>query len=249
MKLYGLVGYPLSHSFSKKYFTQKFEQENLSQQFAYELFELADPKEFIQLFEKHPNLMGVNVTIPHKQNLYPYLNSLDISAQRVGAVNVVKKNSEGQLIGYNSDYYGFKKSFEENVSEAAAIHKKAMILGYGGAAKAIVAALEDLGYEILIVSRLKSSVAINYEEAIEYIADYKVIVNCTPLGTFPKVDDCPAIAYEKLNSTHYLHDLIYNPDETLFLKLAKKQGAKTKNGYDMLVYQAEKSWEIWNDLD
>ncbi len=246
MKIYGLIGYPLGHSFSKKYFSEKFQEMGLEKTHRYDLFEMPDPSIFPKLFLDNPDLCGVNVTIPHKQSFFSYLDGLDQSAERVGAVNVIKKTTGNKLIGYNSDYYGFKKSFEE-FTGAVVFSKKALILGYGGAAKAIVAALQDLDFKIQLVSRTKSDIAINYEEAKIVIPNYPVIINCSPVGTYPNTNQCPDINYDALNHSHFLYDLIYNPAETLFLKKGKDKGAKTKNGYDMLVNQAEKSWEIWNN--
>jgi shikimate dehydrogenase len=248
MQLFGLIGFPLTHSFSKKYFTEKFEKLGLSATHHYELFEMENADNFPKLFSSNPNVKGINITIPHKQNIFPYLDSLDISAEKVGAVNVVKKTADNQLIGYNSDYYGFKKSLLEflgtNYKKGG---MKALVLGYGGAARAIVAVLEDLDIDIQLVSRKSSEIAINYEQSADFIDTYKLIINCSPLGTYPKVDESPAIAFEKIGKKHFLFDLVYNPPISLFLEKGLKQGASIENGYNMLVYQAEKSWEIWQN--
>ncbi|WP_304235890.1 shikimate dehydrogenase [Jiulongibacter sediminis] len=241
--LYGLIGYPLTHSFSKKYFTEKFEEMGISSEHRYELFEMEDAAEFTELFEKYPNLRGINITIPHKQSVFQFLDELDHSASNVGAVNVVKREGT-KLIGYNSDFYGFQRSLIEFMGSVPQ-GLKALVLGNGGAAKAVVAALEDLSVQVQLVSRKASDIAIDYDQAKSAIEDHLLIVNCTPLGTYPKTDASPDLAYEKLTSEHYLFDLVYNPAETQFMKKGIEQNANVKNGYDMLVYQAEKSWEIW----
>jgi shikimate dehydrogenase len=248
MQLFGLIGFPLTHSFSKKYFTEKFKNLGLTASNQYELFEMENVEYFPKLFTDNANLKGVNITIPHKQNVFSYLDSLDFSAEKVGAVNVVKRTIDNKLIGYNSDYYGFKKSLEEFLGNSYLKRElKALVLGYGGAARAVVAVLEDLKIDIQLVSRKSYEIAINYEESTDYLDTHKLIINCSPLGTFPNIDQSPAIAYEKLSEKHFLFDLVYNPPVSLFLEKGLKQGASIKNGYDMLVYQAEKSWEIWQN--
>ncbi len=248
MHLFGLIGFPLTHSFSKKYFTEKFKGLGLSNSHEYDLFEIESATDFPSLFEKYPQLKGINITIPHKQSVFDYLDELDISAEKVGAVNVVKKTADNKLIGYNSDYYGFQRSLLEFLGEGFDIKKlKALILGYGGAAKAVVAALEDLGVQVQLVSRKSSEKAVNYKESDSLIKSHKLIINCTPLGTYPKSEEFPSIDYAELNSGHFLFDLVYNPPESVFLRKGKEQGASVKNGYDMLVYQAEKSWDIWQE--
>ena len=246
MNVYALIGYPLGHSFSKKYFTEKFENMGLSKTHEYKLFELPDIQEFPQLLKNEPNLKGLNVTIPHKQAVMPFLDGLDASAEKVGAVNVIKFMEDGRLIGYNSDYYGFKTSLEDFLSEVNIPSIKALVLGNGGAGKAVVAALKDLGITYKTVSRTKSEENISYDEILNLIADYQLIINCSPVGTYPKADQAPDIPYESLTENHYLYDLVYNPLETLFLQKGKEQGAKTHNGLPMLHLQAEKAWEVWN---
>lgn len=246
MNCYGLIGFPLGHSFSKKHFTEKFETLGISEYNVYKLFELADIQQFIELLKSEPNLKGINVTIPHKQAIMPFLDGFDASAEKVGAVNVIKFAEDGKLIGYNSDYYGFKISLEKFVLTTDFSQIKALVLGNGGAAKAIIATLKDLGVSYKIVSRTKSDDNISYDEILALIADYQLIVNCSPVGTYPKADQCPDIPYHLLTSNHYLYDLVYNPLETLFLQKGREQGAKTHNGLLMLHLQAEKSWEIWN---
>lgn len=246
MALFGLIGYPLTHSFSKRYFTEKFEEMGLSKEHQYELFEMPDATAFLDLWKDNPSLAGINITIPHKLSVFDYLDELDISAKKVGAVNVVKKTPDHKLIGYNSDYYGFQRSMIEYVGDKDFFqNKKALVLGNGGAAKAIIAALEELGVQVQIVSRNASEIAIDYAGSDELITTHQFIINCSPLGTYPHTETYPAIRYDLLTSGHYLYDLVYNPSETSFLRLGKENGANTKNGYDMLVYQAEKSWEIW----
>jgi shikimate dehydrogenase len=247
IKTYGLIGFPLGHSFSKKYFTEKFEKLGISETNIYELFELADIQNFPELVKNQPNLGGFNVTIPHKQAVMAFLDGLDESAEKVGAVNVIKHKADGQLIGYNSDYYGFKTSLEDFLVGIDATTIKALVLGNGGAGKAVVAALKDLRIGYKTVSRIKSEESISYEEIASLIADYQLVINCSPVGTYPKSDVCPAIPYELLTPKHYLYDLVYNPLETLFLQKGQAQGAKIHNGLLMLHLQAEKAWEIWNE--
>ena len=246
MNAYALIGFPLGHSFSKKYFTEKFEKMGLSETHEYKLFELLDIQELPQLLKNETNLKGLNVTIPHKQAVMPFLDSLDASAEKVGAVNVIKFMEEGRLIGYNSDYYGFKTSLEDFLSEVNMSSIKALVLGNGGAGKAVVAALKDLGIDYKTVSRTKSEENISYDEIPSLIADYQLIINCSPVGTYPKSEQCPNIPYESLTENHYLYDLVYNPLETLFLQKGKEKGAKIHNGLRMLHLQAEKAWEVWN---
>ncbi|RYU97609.1 shikimate dehydrogenase family protein [Emticicia agri] len=244
MNIYGLIGYPLGHSFSKKYFTEKFEQMGIADNNAYELFEIADIQTFPQLIKSQSDLRGLNVTIPHKQAVMPFLDGLDASAEKVGAVNVIKISEGGKLIGYNSDYYGFKTSLEEFIPADVAL--KALVLGNGGAAKAVIAALNDLSIPYKIVSRTKSADTLGYEDLPAEIGNYQLIINSSPVGTYPKSDLCPDIPYEQLTPNHYLYDLVYNPVQTLFLQKGEEQGAKTHNGLKMLHLQAEKAWEIWN---
>ncbi|MCP9768041.1 shikimate dehydrogenase [Lacihabitans sp. LS3-19] len=245
MKKYGLVGFPLSHSFSKKYFTEKFGELGLSQTHQYELFEMEDIKELKSLISKNEDLVGLNVTIPHKVDVMQFLTEVDPAAKRIGAVNVIKVAENKKLIGYNSDYFGFRKSLEEFLGNAKGI--KALVMGNGGAAKAVCVALEDMEIPFELVSRRASEHTINYRKANELLAEYKLVINCTPLGTYPNVASFPDLDYETFTSNHFCFDLVYNPSETQFLQKAKANGAKTKNGYDMLVYQAEKSWEIWGE--
>jgi shikimate dehydrogenase len=245
MKLFGLIGYPLKHSFSKKYFTEKFEKENIKNHY-YELFELPDFNDLPKLIAQNPDLVGLNVTIPHKQNVLPFMNELDeYSAARIGAVNTIKINADGSLKGYNTDYYGFKISLEEWLPNTHNL--SALVLGNGGAAKAVCTALTDLGIDYQVVSRNKTENNITYEDLNEdVLAIHRLIINTSPVGTFPNVNDCPDIPYNLLTDTHFLYDLVYNPAQTLFLQKGAAQHAFTHNGLKMLHLQAEKAWEIWN---
>ena len=243
MRLYGLIGKKLSHSFSKKYFTNKFREEQLDY-CRYELFELQNINEVNKLLENE-DLRGFNITIPYKQEILPYLDKLDDSAKSVGAVNVVKIIDSG-LVGYNSDYYGFKDSLEKWLPDDSTF--KALVLGTGGASKAVIAALEKLNISFRLVSRQPGNKSvISYEEiSPSVLRDYRLIINTTPLGMSPNTDSCPELDYGQLGESHYLYDLVYNPEITLFLQKGMDRKAKTKNGLEMLHLQAEKSWEIWN---
>lgn len=245
MQKYGLIGYPLGHSFSRNYFNQKFESEKIDAE--YVNFEIPDIKEFKEVLKENPELNGLNVTIPYKEQVIPYLDDLDEDARQIGAVNVIKftKGLFGlrKLVGYNSDVIGFKRSIEPLLKET---HRKALILGTGGASKAIAHGLKQLGVGTTCVSRKPKEYCLTYEEITpEIMAQYTVIVNTTPLGMFPHVDTCPNIPYDLLTPEHLLYDLIYNPDETLFLRKGKERGAVVKNGLEMLLLQAFAAWEIW----
>ncbi|MCF8323890.1 MAG: shikimate dehydrogenase [Leadbetterella sp.] len=244
MKNFGLVGFPLSHSFSKKYFTEKFQSLGISDDHQYNLYEIEDIVELKNIVKNTEGLRGLNVTIPYKVAVKHFLNEIDSAAERIGAVNVIKILDDKKLKGYNSDYFGFRKSLEEFLGNAKGI--KALVLGNGGAAKAVCVALEDMGIAYKLVSRRATDDTINYRKANELLAESKLIINCTPLGTYPNVNSFPDLDYENIGNGHFCFDLVYNPSETKFLQKSKSNGAKTINGYDMLVYQAEKSWEIWN---
>ncbi len=240
----GLIGKTLKHSFSKKYFTEKFKKENI-RGYSYELYELSEINEVQKLFELE-HLKGFNITIPYKQEIFPYLDHLDHSAEKIGAVNVVKINPDGSKTGYNSDYYGFKTSLE-NWADIANINW-ALVLGTGGASKAVNVALNDLGIRYQIASRSPEKGNLTYEDLKDdkdLFLSHRLIINCTPLGTFPDVSSRPDLPYEWLNKSFYLYDLVYNPEETAFMKEGLKHGARAKNGLEMLELQAEKSWEIW----
>lgn len=247
MQKYGLIGYPLGHSFSVGYFNEKFKAENIDAE--YVNFEIPSIADFIQVIDKNPNLCGLNVTIPYKEQVISYLDELDKDAAQIGAVNVVKiirlPKGKIKLTGYNSDIIGFTQSIEPLLNET---HRKALILGTGGASKAVFHGLKNLGLDPTYVSRSKKNdEVLTYAELTpEIMATHTVIVNTTPVGMFPKVDFCPDIPYDYLGPQHLLYDLLYNPDETLFMKKGKAQGAEVKNGLEMLLLQAFAGWEIWN---
>ena len=248
MNKYGLIGYPLSHSFSEQYFTQKFGQEGISDA-SYELFPLTSIDDLPALLRSQPDLVGLNVTIPYKQQVIPLLDRLDPVAERIGAVNTIKINPASlEQVGYNSDYYGFQQSLQTWVGERSI--SRALVLGTGGASRAVVCALQDLGIDYRYVSRRSSEEAISYEQlrTERALADFPLIINTTPLGMSPQVDTAPDLDYQQLSSEHFCYDLVYNPEETLFMRRSRAQGAgaRTKNGLEMLHLQAEKSWEIWN---
>jgi shikimate dehydrogenase len=242
MKKYGLIGYPLTHSFSKKYFSEKFDREAISN-VTYELFPIENIGFLPDLLNAEPMLHGLNVTIPYKQEVMKFLDVLSPVVKEINACNCIKI-VEGKLIGFNTDVIGFEKSLKKKLKIR---HNQAIILGTGGAAKAVEYVLRKNGISYLQVSRNKSETAISYEELTpEIISTHNLIVNTTPLGMYPAIDYAPAIPYGAISSSHYLFDLVYNPAETVFLKKGKMHGADTENGADMLVDQAEASWEIWN---
>jgi shikimate dehydrogenase len=246
MKQFGLIGYPLSHSFSKKYFSEKFEKEKI-ENCAYELFPIERIELITDLIKQHPNLVGLNVTIPYKESVIPFLHELDATAKAIGAVNCIKIEN-GRLIGYNTDAFGFKQSIKPFLETH---HERALILGTGGASKAVYHVLNEIGIDCFFVSRdkstLKTTKAFNYNELNEHVFNaFKLIVNTSPVGTFPNVSDAPEIPYELLTPNHLLYDLVYNPIETEFLKRGKQKGATAINGLSMLHQQAEEAWRIWN---
>lgn len=245
--LYGLIGFPLRHSFSIDYFNAKFDAEGLSA--CYVNFEIEDVGDLMEVIAEYPNLNGLNVTAPYKEQVIPYMNDLDESARAVGAVNVIKfvrgvKDNDLQLVGYNSDVTGFGMTMQPLLSPT---RQAALVLGSGGAAKAVATALEKLGVKVDIVSRRKSATTLTYEELTkQMVHDHKIIVNATPVGMFPHVEECPDIPYRFLTPDHLCYDLIYNPNETKFMRLSREHGAQVKNGLEMLLLQAFKSYEIWN---
>lgn len=245
MKQFGLIGYPLGHSFSKKYFTEKFAAENIDA--AYELYPLENIELFADLIKNH-ELTGLNVTIPYKEKVMPFLQELDDTAKEIGAVNVIKfirKDDKTILKGYNSDTIGFSRSIRPMLKSQ---HSKALILGTGGASKAVEYSLRKLGLETTYVSRKASPGILAYEDLSHaVIQDYKVIVNCTPLGMEPANDTFPDIPYEAVTSEHLLYDIVYKPAETVFMQKGKAQGAIVVNGLEMLYGQAEAAWKIWNE--
>lgn len=239
---FGLLGRNIHYSFSKKYFSEKFQKENLLG-YSYKNFDIQDIKYFYEIIKNTPNLRGLNVTIPYKETILPYLDKISKKAKKIGAVNTIKISKKGIIKGYNTDYYGFKKTLKPLLESH---HKKALVLGTGGASKAIVFALEELGISYTFVSRETRGERINYQQIdIDTFKTHQIVINCTPLGTSPDVEKCPPLPYSFFTSKHIAYDLIYNPSETQFLKNAKNSGAKTKNGLEMLVIQAEKAWRIW----
>lgn len=246
MKKYGLIGYPLGHSFSRNFFNEKFASEKIDAE--YVNFEIPSIEEFPGVLAGNPELAGLNVTIPYKEQIIPYLDDLNPDAAAIGAVNVIKLEQvkgKRKLVGYNSDVIGFTRSIEPLLEP---YHTKALILGTGGASKAVHYGLKRLGMETLFVSRgHRNETTITYEELTpELMEEYKVIVNCTPAGMYPKADECPHIPYDCLTPQHLLYDLLYNPDTTLFMRKGAAQGAVVKNGLEMLLLQAFGAWEIWN---
>lgn len=250
MKQYGLIGYPLSHSFSKKYFTEKFEKENI-QNCEYNLFPIENINLFPQLISDNPSLCGLNVTIPYKEVVIPFLNELDETAKAVGAVNcikIIRKGGSIHLIGHNTDVFGFRQSIKPFLEIQ---HERALILGTGGASKAVAYVLKEIGIDIYFVSRNKSQKLsdkmLSYEELNENVINaFKLIINASPVGTFPNINVAPAIPYHFISPAHLLYDLVYNPPETEFLKRGKSKGASIVNGLSMLQQQAEEAWNIWN---
>ena len=247
MKKYGLIGYPLGHSFSKNFFNEKFQSENIDAE--YVNFEIPSIDEFPNIIQMSPHLSGLNVTIPYKEQIIPYLDELDKDAAAIGAVNVIKPihDAKGKikLIGYNSDIIGFTRSIESLLEPH---HQKALILGTGGASKAVHHGLIQLGLETTFVSRKpKNASTLAYTDLTPEVMDeYKVIVNCTPVGMYPRADECPEIPYQLLTPKHLLYDLLYNPSTTLFMKKGAENGAMVKNGLEMLLLQAFAAWDIWN---
>lgn len=245
MDKYGLIGYPLGHSFSINYFNQKFTDEGINAK--YMNFEIPNIEALIEVLDSNPELKGLNVTIPYKEKVMEYLDSISPEARSIGAVNVIRVTHEGKNIklkGFNSDVIGFTQSIEPMLEK---YHKKALILGTGGASKAINYGLKSLGLETVFVSRYERPDTICYQDITpEVVKEYNVIVNCTPLGMFPKTEECPPLPYEAMDEHTILYDLIYNPDETLFMKKGLERGANVKNGLEMLLLQAFASWEFWN---
>ena len=242
MRKFGLIGRNISYSFSRNYFSEKFLREGISG--SYENFDLKNISEFPAVLKENPELKGLNVTIPYKEEIIPFLDSLDPVASEIGAVNTIKLEASGKLIGYNTDYFGFAEALKPYLEEH---HKKALILGTGGASKAIAYALKTLDIEYKFVSRKASEEKLSYEELNEQmLKEYTLLVNCSPLGTFPKIEEHPKIPFQHLTRNHLIFDLIYNPPQTRFMELAIDQGATVVNGQKMLEMQAEKAWDIWN---
>lgn len=259
MKKYGLIGYPLEHSFSKEYFTEKFKREGIADDHQYELFPLSQLGDFPELIKANPDLCGLNVTLPHKIGVMFYLDKVEPAAREIDAVNCIRivnnhpvesffsgelSSMSVRLEGYNTDHYGFEKSLKPLLKKH---HQKALILGNGGASRAVVYVLKKLGIGYTLVSRRTIRKQISFQQlTADIMKEHLLIINSTPVGTFPNVTECPDIPYENLTPKHLLYDMVYNPLRTEFLKRGGEKGATTKNGLEMLHLQAEKSWEIWN---
>ncbi|WP_209331048.1 shikimate dehydrogenase family protein [Lunatimonas salinarum] len=248
MKQFGLIGYPLTHSFSKKYFTTKFEREGLHD-CEYNLYEIPDVAELKAVLASNPGLVGLNVTIPYKLQVIPFMDELDPACKAIGAVNTIKIN-KGRLSGYNTDYYGFKSSLQAWLGPSK---PKALVLGTGGASKAVVQVLLDLEIPYVLVSRRKEGsnnpLLITYEDLHRnpsLLEAYPLIINTTPLGTYPNVELTADIPFDHVGKHNLLYDLVYNPENTAIMNRMALKGAKVKNGLEMLHLQAEASWEIWN---
>lgn len=245
MDKYGLIGYPLGHSFSISFHNQRFADEGINAK--YLNFEIPSIDDLPAVLGSNPELKGLNVTIPYKEKVIPFLDYVSPEARAIGAVNVIRVVHEGKKIslrGYNSDVIGFTQSIEPMLEP---YHKKALILGTGGASKAIAFGLKSLGLECVFVSRYERPDTIQYNRITpEIVKEYNVIVNCTPMGMFPKTDECPLLPYEAMDERNILYDLIYNPDETLFMRRGAEHGAAVKNGLEMLLLQAFASWDFWN---
>lgn len=245
MDKYGLIGYPLVHSFSQNYFNAKFENERINAR--YINFEIPSIDDLAEVLARNPELKGLNVTRPYKEKVIPFLDSISPEAKSIGAVNVIRVSHKGSktiLKGFNSDVIGFTKSIEPMLESC---HKKAMILGTGGASKAVDYGLKSLGLETMFVSRFNRPGTIRYDNITpEMMKEYNVIVNCTPCGMYPHTDECPNLPYEAIDEHNILYDLLYNPDFTLFMEKGAKRGATIKNGLEMLLLQAFASWEFWH---
>lgn len=245
IKKFGLIGFPLGHSFSKRFYDEKIARQRISD-IEYHLFPLKDVRHFPSLYDNDPSVHGFNVTIPHKQSVIPFLDSISEEATQIGAVNCIRidrANGQRVLTGHNTDVYGFEKSLTPLLKPH---HHQSLVLGNGGAAKAVVFVLQKLGIQVQLVSRTKEAHTLTYAELNEEIVRaHPLIINCSPVGTYPAIGDAPDIPYAAITAQHYLYDLIYNPAETVFLKKGREKGASTKNGHEMLVLQAEKNWEIW----
>lgn len=243
-RVYGLIGRNISYSFSRAYFSDKFEKLKLPG-FEYRNFDIADISDLDEI-RKTTNLRGLNVTIPYKESVIPMLDAVSKKASAIGAVNTIRILSDGKLKGYNTDWSGFKKAIEPMLQP---FHKKALILGTGGSSKAIAFALSQMGIPTAFVSSSGQPGSLDYPRLNATTFDnYQIIINCTPLGTFPNTDQCPPIPYEFISKKHLAFDLVYNPEETEFMRRCKEKGATVSNGYGMLVNQAEKAWKIWNRI-
>ncbi len=239
---YGLVGFPLTHSFSQRYFSEKFETQKIEA--SYQNFELDTIMQFPSLFQKGMYLKGLNVTIPYKESILPFLDVLDEDAKIIGAVNCIRFH-QNKLIGYNTDHEGFRISIAPLIKP---YHKKALIFGSGGSSKSVEFALHKMGIDYKVISRnytLENTIHYNDIDG-DILSEYKILINCTPLGMFPNIDTCLPIDFDLISVEHLLFDLVYNPTETIFLQRGREKGAMTRNGYEMLTIQADESWKIWN---
>lgn len=244
MRKFGLIGFPLGHSFSKKYFTEKFSREGI-QGCQFELYPIARIQEFTQLFASEPSLEGLSVTIPYKEQVIPYLDGLDPACAQIGAVNCIRIR-DGKKIGFNTDYLGFKQSLQSWLGSEI---PNALVLGTGGASKAVQQALRDLGVSFRIVSRSQQQGQLTYAELKEqpqWLASHPLIINTSPVGTYPQVEDMPNIPLEQLHAANRVYDLVYNPSITRLMQECIARGGASKNGQDMLELQAEAAWSIWN---
>ena len=247
MDLYGLIGHPLGHSFSKDFFNQKFQSENIDAQ--YLNFDIPTIELLNEVLTRQ-QIKGLNVTIPYKEKVIPFLDELSEDAKSIGAVNVIKvyqQENKIRLKGFNTDVIGFTESLQPLLNPT---HKKALILGTGGASKAVQFGLQQLNIETLFVSRRSCDNTLTYSQLTSKVMkEHTVVINCTPVGMHPHTDECPEIPYEFIGEGHILYDLVYNPEETLFLKKGKAVGATTKNGLEMLLLQAKAAWNIWTNKD
>ncbi|MEM8525384.1 MAG: shikimate dehydrogenase [Bacteroidota bacterium] len=244
--LYALIGYPLSHTFSPRYFTEKFEREGIPNS-TYIAMPIASIEELPAKLEAHPNLRGMNVTLPYKRQVMPYLDEIEEGAAAIGAVNTIRFR-DGKRKGFNTDVTGFEVSLKELLGNIEYTNLRALVLGSGGASKAVNYVLGKMGIQYQLVSRNAQKGDLTYQDiSPNVLKEHQLIVNTTPLGMSPKVDTAPDLPYDALTSEHYLYDLVYNPEETLFLKNGKNQGASIMNGLKMLYLQAEASWEIWKE--
>lgn len=240
---FGLIGYPLSHSFSPSYFNTKFQLENIDAQ--YDIYPLEDIHDWCPLIQSH-SFSGINVTLPYKKSILPFLDEITAVALEIGSVNTIKFQ-KNKTIGYNTDAYGFEKSLLPFISTAQNI-EEALVLGSGGASAAVVHVLESLQIPFEIVGREATKSTFTYENIpLSFFEKKGLIINTTPLGMYPQIDSCPRLPYDLLTQNTYLYDLVYNPEVTTFLSKGMEKGCPTKNGYDMLIFQAEKAWEIWNE--
>jgi shikimate dehydrogenase len=244
MRKFGLIGFPLGHSFSKKYFTEKFARENRSD-YGFELYAFPHVENFRAVIEQEKELEGLSVTIPYKEQIIPYLDALDPACERIGAVNCIRIR-EGKKTGFNTDYLGFKQSLTTWLGDTI---PNALVLGTGGASKAVQQALRDLNVSFLLVSRSKQGEQLTYQDLKEnttWMQDYPLLINATPLGTFPQVEGMPELPLEQMDNRHLVYDLVYNPARTRLMQECVSRGGRVKNGQDMLELQAEAAWKIWN---